>query len=124
MKKLTVIIGILAVVILAGAFVLRATANEQTLPSLYTNLVTYNNDRFGYGMCGGVYDEQNNFEWLYLHLSTTDQQLVDAKYTELLSTYDFQTMTDAQKTQAISDIKAELVNYINTQGFEIDMMHD
>lgn len=121
MKKLTVVIGILAIVFLAGAFVFRATASEQVLPELYNNLETYR--PLGYGMCGGGYvDEHNSFEWMYLHLSTTDQQLVDAKYTELLGTYDFQTMTETQKTQAINDIKTALVNYIIDQGFEIDMM--
>ena len=75
-----------------------------------------------YGMMGGFYDdychneymdgEEYDFDWLYMHLSETDQALIDVMYADSLATYDFSTMTDEEKTDTIAMIKADLADYI------------
>lgn len=72
---------------------------------------------YGYympGMRGGYcYDEeQPSYEYLYSHLSTEDQAVIDQMYADQLAQYDFSTMTDDEKVQAIDTVKADLSQYI------------
>ncbi|QWC00502.1 hypothetical protein KHQ88_02730 [Mycoplasmatota bacterium] len=67
-----------------------------------------------YGACHG-YDqeeEQATYEFLYSHLSLEDQDKIDVLYAEMLDDYDFTTMTETEKLEAIESIKDTLVDEI------------
>lgn len=72
-----------------------------------------------YGRCHNNRIDTTSYEWLYAHLNEEDQDLVDAKYIELLLEIDLNSMTDEERLLAIDNLKEELVTYIQDSEFVI-----
>lgn len=116
MKKWLLALFIVAAVATTGFVVVKATQYntlENSLPGYF----------HGPGMMGGgyCYDEDDlSYEFLYSHLDSDQKTVIDQLYAEKLATYDFQSMTSSEQTDAINQIKAELVTYMEEHYFNQD----
>lgn len=116
MKKWLLALFIVAAVATTGFVVVRATQYN----TLGNSLPGYFHEP---GMMGGgyCYDEDNlSYEFLYTHLTSDQQEVIDLMYAEKLATYDFQSMTQSEQTDAINQIKSELITYIEDHYFDSD----
>ena len=105
-----IVAGVFAVS--AGAMAVRAYYRPATLPEP-GEYPYYPRMGGGMGGPGCLLDEDDlTYEFLYARLDATERDAVDRLYAEKLATYDFSTMTDAEKDAAIQTVKDELVTYI------------
>lgn len=123
MKK----IGIIALLIGFGAVILGIGMNLNSNP-LYAQLnnIPQSANELAltetypiYGRCHNNQIDTTSYEWLYTHLDEEEQDLVDAKYIELLLELDLTSMTNEERLIAIDNMKEELVTFIVDSEFVI-----
>ncbi|PKK97448.1 MAG: hypothetical protein CVV58_01230 [Tenericutes bacterium HGW-Tenericutes-3] len=85
------------------------SANELALTETYPT----------YARCHYNRIDTTSYEWIYAHLNEEDQDLVDAKYIELLLEIDLGSMTEEERLDAMHNLKEELVTYIEDNEFVI-----
>lgn len=110
MKKVAVLWILIAVIVIAGAILVRG---EVLTPSYYGGM--------GMGLRNDGYcfddDQYISYEFLYARLSEEDQAIVDAQYLILIADIDFSVLTPEQQQDEIENIKLQLIDFIYEQDF-------
>jgi hypothetical protein len=107
MKKWFILSGLLVVMVLFGFYMSRNFFVNAQIDDTYVNQ-PYHCQR---------QPRTYSYEWVYAHLSTTDQEQVDLEFIRLLDVYDFDALSESDKQTTLTSIKEDLLNYISDEGF-------